>query len=117
MTRDILDRIDSAVDALCACGCRQPITETSPSAYYATEDCHAVWWAQTRGKQPPPRIPRFRMDLQAQQEATAVLARAFAAVATALRQIPAPANPVYERMRNQPHGPRTQQRPPRQLGR
>jgi hypothetical protein len=37
----ILDRIDQAVDELCACGCRTPITDASPSAWYATADCQS----------------------------------------------------------------------------
>jgi hypothetical protein len=36
---DILDTIDAAVQELCACGCRQPLTPDGPSAFYASPEC------------------------------------------------------------------------------
>ncbi len=48
MTSDFLARLDAAVDQRCACGCGRPITDSSPSAYYASEDCATDWHYQRR---------------------------------------------------------------------
>lgn len=40
---DILDAVDDDGQLRCACGCRQVITDASPSAYYATQDCQLRW--------------------------------------------------------------------------
>ncbi len=33
----------------CACGCGQPITDTSPSAWWATSNCYQTWAARQAG--------------------------------------------------------------------
>lgn len=40
---DVLDRIDAAVNQQCACGCRTPIGDASPSAYFASAACQSRW--------------------------------------------------------------------------
>lgn len=51
---DIVDQIDAAIEGRCACGCGAAITDSSPSAYFAREHCHARWMAKQRGLAPPP---------------------------------------------------------------
>lgn len=41
----VLDRIDAAIKKLCACPCRRPITDASPSAYFTSEVCQQRWHA------------------------------------------------------------------------
>jgi hypothetical protein len=45
-TADFVDRLDAAVDGRCGCGCGTPITDSSPSAYYATAHCQSAWMNQ-----------------------------------------------------------------------
>lgn len=40
---DILDTIDAATGALCACGCGQPLPPDGPSGWWATEACQRAW--------------------------------------------------------------------------
>jgi hypothetical protein len=40
---DILDRIDAAVDELCACGCGRQVPPDGASAYFATPECQRNW--------------------------------------------------------------------------
>lgn len=40
---DVLDRIDAAVDGLCACGCRLRVPPDGPSAYFASPGCQRRW--------------------------------------------------------------------------
>lgn len=40
---DILDRIDAAVDELCACGCGKPVPPDGASAYFASPECQRRW--------------------------------------------------------------------------
>jgi hypothetical protein len=49
---DVLDRIDAAVDELCACGCRKQVPADGASAYFASPDCQQRWHsAQTTDPQ------------------------------------------------------------------
>lgn len=48
MTSDSLAKLDAAVAQRRACGCGHSITDASPSAYYASEDCATDWHYQQR---------------------------------------------------------------------
>jgi hypothetical protein len=54
---DILALVDGDGQLLCACGCGAPITDQSPSAYFASEACSARWH---NGTAPPPTATRSR---------------------------------------------------------
>jgi hypothetical protein len=40
---DILDRIDTAIEGRCACGCGTQLDPNGPSAWFATESCQRRW--------------------------------------------------------------------------
>jgi hypothetical protein len=48
-TEQVLERIDAAVEGVCACGCRRPITDGSPSAWFASEECADRWHGRLAG--------------------------------------------------------------------
>jgi hypothetical protein len=53
MSEDILDAIDSTLAdvSLCFCGCKKALRATSPSPWFASEECQARWGArQLRAK-------------------------------------------------------------------
>lgn len=69
----IEEQIDAAIAGLCSCGCGQPITDRSPSAWFAGEACAERWHGS--------RSPALRADMRAFVEALAVaLAQAVADV-------------------------------------
>lgn len=43
---DVLADIDAATEGRCGCGCGAPITDASPSAWFASADCQAQWHAR-----------------------------------------------------------------------
>lgn len=47
--------LDDAIGNRCACGCRQAITDRSPSAWFASERCHDRWHSRTA--KPPREMP------------------------------------------------------------
>jgi hypothetical protein len=102
---DILDTIDAATGALCACGCARPLDPDGPSAWWATEDCQQTWQS---GR---PDLADFH----------AALSRVFEAYAAAIRDWVAALSPVveaFEACAEQPRrntGPAVRQRPPRRI--
>lgn len=52
---DVLDAVGDDGQMLCACGCRRPITDQSPSAYFAFQECSERWHAARY--QPPAPEP------------------------------------------------------------
>lgn len=48
MSEDILDQIDNALAdvSLCFCGCKTALRATSPSPWFASEECQARWAAR-----------------------------------------------------------------------
>jgi hypothetical protein len=57
VTSDFLERLDAAVEQRCACGCGTPISDLSPSGYFATEACAAQW------HQPPTTPAQFDAEV------------------------------------------------------
>jgi hypothetical protein len=53
---EVLDDVDAAADGACACGCGTPITDSSPSAYYASAECQQIW--MTRHADNPQEVYR-----------------------------------------------------------
>lgn len=53
-TTDMLARLDSAVDELCACGCGRKLDPNGPSAWYASQDCQ--WSAMQRNATDPGEV-------------------------------------------------------------
>jgi hypothetical protein len=50
---DLLDIVDADGQMLCGCGCRTPITDRSPSAYFATQECSERWHERRVHANPP----------------------------------------------------------------
>lgn len=42
---NILEQIDATITELCACGCGKKLEAGGPSAWFATQDCQAIWAA------------------------------------------------------------------------
>jgi hypothetical protein len=86
---DILERIDSAVDGRCACGCGRPLDPAGPSGWWATEECQYRW----QSRRTVVRLPGFDLDVD-----PATLQAAWTRAATLIGEAVAALRPALEQM-------------------
>lgn len=97
MTSEFTAAMDAATDHRCACLCGTPITDASPSAYFASELCAARWHRPARlAYAREVAVMAARAWIKA---ARMLLAEAFRVLNTALCEVAKVLTPAFERAR------------------
>jgi hypothetical protein len=76
---NVEEKITAAVDGLCACGCKQPLPEDGPSAYFIGEG-HQRAWAMRNANQPPDATDLLNVDWAFPVEPSRAFAQEFSRI-------------------------------------
>lgn len=85
MSSDVLATVDATLEQRCACLCGQPISDRSPSGFFASESCSQQWHLEHFGAAYLPGVQQ-----QARQwwdQVAAWLRELFESIAEALRPV------------------------------